>query len=261
VKTAVTRRGIRKKEVIAEEIVMRAWSNSVAAAGALVLGMLISSLPVEAAAATATSSPPTIVTSNFVCSHATCAIGPGNTGIAFAAGLVGSGGPAYNGPECNPYIMKVTTGTLPPGLQLGEPICEWEIFGAPTTPGTYDFTVQIAPQPNNLGQTVGPDGHRQFSVTVGTGASDRLFLSGAVWVRKFRSLQLEGFDVINSATYTVSVTSTGAKLGTITERDPSSGGDGTLLATFAANTAPSSLTVTDSVGSSVTIAVTINNHY
>ena len=240
---------------------MRAWSNSVVAAGAIVLGMLISSLPAQASAAAATSSPPAIVTSNFVCSQGGCAIGPGNKGMAFAAGLVGTGGPAYSGPECNPYIMKVTTGGLPPGLQLGEPICEWEIFGSSTASGTYNFTVQIAPQPNNLGQTVGPDGYQQFSITIGTGTSDRLFLSGAVWTRKFSTVQVAGFDVNNSATYTVYVTSTGSKLGTITEKDPYNGGDGTLLANFRANTAPSSLTVTDSLGSSATIPVTINNHY
>lgn len=240
---------------------MRAWSNSVVAAGALALGMLISSPLAQAGAATATSSPPTIVTSNFVCGQGGCTIGPGNKGMAFAAGLVGTGGPAYSGPECNPYIMKVTAGSLPPGLQLGEPICEWEIFGSSTTSGTYNFTVQIAPQPNNLGQTVGPDGYQQFSVTIGTGTSDRLFLRGAVWTRKFLTVQIEGFDANNSATYTVYVTSTGAKLGTITEKSPYNGGDGTLLANFRANTAPSSLTVTDSVGGSATIPVTINNQY
>jgi hypothetical protein len=240
---------------------MRAWSNSVATAAALVLGMLISSSPAQADAATATSSPPVIVTSNFVCSQGGCAIGPGNKGMAFAAGLVGTGGPAYSGPECNPYIMKVTAGTVPPGLQLGEPICEWEISGTPTTSGTYNFTVRIAPQPNNLGQSVGPDGYQQFSIHIGTGTSDRLFLKAAIWIRKFLRLQVDGFDANNGATYTVSVTSTGAKLGTITEKDPDNGGDGTLLANFAASTAPSSLTVTDSLGSSATIPVTINNSY
>jgi hypothetical protein len=42
---------------------------------------------------------------------------------------------------------------------------------------------------------------------------------------------------------------------------PSSGGDGTLPATFAANTTPSHMTITDSLGSAVTIAVSINDHY
>jgi hypothetical protein len=240
---------------------VRAWSNSVVATVALVLGVLMSSLTAQAGAATAASSPPAIVTSNFVCSQGVCAIGPGNKGMAFAAGLVGTGGLTYYGPECNPYIMTVTSGSLPPGLQLGEPICEWEIFGTPTSSGTYNFTVQIAPQPNNLGQTVGPDGYQQFSITIGTGTSDRLFLSRAVWTRKCLTVQVHGFDVNNSATYTVYVTSTGAKLGTITEKDPYNGGDGTLLANFRANTAPSSLTVTDSVGGSATIPVTINNSY
>jgi len=239
---------------------MRAWSNPIVAAGAIVLGMLVSSLPAQVDAAAATSSPPVIVTSNFVCSQGGCAIGPGNNGMAFAAGLVGTGGPAYSGPECDPYLMKVTSGSVPPGLQLGEPVCEWEIFGTPTTRGTYNFTVQIAPQPNNLGQTAGPDGYQQLSITIGTGTSDRLFLRGAVWTRKFLTVQVDGFDVNNSATYTLYVTSTGAKLGTITEKAPYNGGDGTLLSNFRANTAPSSLTVTDSVGGSATIPVTINNH-
>ena len=57
-------------------------------------------------------------------------------GLPFAAGLDGTGGPTYTGPECNPYTMKVISGSLPPGLQFGEPVCEWTVTGTPTKAGT-----------------------------------------------------------------------------------------------------------------------------
>jgi hypothetical protein len=210
---------------------------------------------------TAPSSPPKIITSNFVCSSGVCAIGPGDVGMPFAAGLIGTGGPPYGGPECNPYLMSVVTGSLPPGMQLGEPICEWEITGTPTSAGTYTFTVQIAPQPDGFGNPRGPDGFQQFNVTIGTGGADRLLVE-AVWVRKFLSLRVSGFDVNNGATYTVYVTSTGAKLGSFTEKTPDNGGDGSLRAAFYQNApVPSELTVTDSLGTRVTIPVGIDNNY
>src|SRR6266852_881904 len=98
--------------------------------------------PAAASAATAPA-PPTLITSNFACSNGVCEVGPGNVGMPFAAGLIGTGGPTYYGPECNPYIMTVISGSLPPGLQLGEPVCEWTITGTPTHAGAYSFTVQI----------------------------------------------------------------------------------------------------------------------
>lgn len=240
---------------------MRIWINSVVAAGIALTGALISLTVAPTGAVNAASSPPSIITSNFVCNNGVCSVGPGNTAMPFAAGLLGTGGPAYSGPECNSFIMKVSAGSLPPGLQLGEPICEWEISGTPTAAGIYHFTVQIAPQPNNLGQTVGPDGYQQFSITIGTGASDRVFLSSAVWSLRTVTLQVRGFDVNNNATYTIYVTSTGAKLGTVTEQPPYNGGDGTILFHLQTTRVPSSLTVTSSVGGSATIAVARNNGY
>jgi hypothetical protein len=223
--------------------------------------VILAAQPVAAGATTTTTSPPTIVTSNFVCGTGACAIGPGDVGMPFAAGLVGTGGPQYTGPECNAYLMKVVSGTLPPGLQLGEPICEWVISGTPTHAGTYTFTVQITPQPNNLGQPAGPSGKQQFAITIGSGTSDRLSLTGAVWSSHNRTLQVQGFDVNSGATYSVFVTATGAELGTINERTPGNGGDGTLRANFSENVDPNNVTVRDSLGGSVSIPVVVNNRY
>ena len=145
-------------------------------AGALLTASLGASA--SASASAATPAPPTMKTSNFACSNGVCEVGPGNVGMSFAAGLIGTGGPPYYGPECNAYVMKVVSGSLPPGLQFGEPICEWTITGTPTQAGTYSFTVQITPQPNNLGQSAGPSGTQQLSITIGTGGSDRLVIRG-----------------------------------------------------------------------------------
>ena len=208
------------------------------------------------APASATTAPPAIQTGNFACTNGVCAIGPGDTGMPFAAGLIGTGGPAYNGPECNAYIMTVVSGSLPPGLQLGEPICEWEIYGTPARAGTYSFTVQIAPQPNNLGQNVGPDGTQEFTITIGAGTADRLLVVGATYSPTKYTLHLGGFDANNGATYTV-YTSTGAVLATLTQRTPFNGGDGSFgLSQHRTNAAfISPLTVTDSIGSSVTVPI------
>lgn len=218
---------------------------------------------VPASTTTTTASVPSIVTSNFSCTNGTCAVGPGNVGMSFAAGLIGTGGPQYFGPECNAYLMKVVSGSLPPGLQLGEPVCEWVISGTATHTGTYTFTVQISPQPNNLGQTAGPNGTQQFSISIGTGTSDHMVLTGAICARFSvnKTLQVRGFDVNNGATYTVYVTATGIELGTITERTPNNGGDGSFIRNFSENVDLNNLTVKDSLGGSATIPVTVSNRY
>jgi hypothetical protein len=207
---------------------------------------------------TALPSPPQIVTSNFVCSNGACAIGPGDVGMPFAAGLIGTGGPPYGGPECNPYLMSVASGSLPPGLQLGEPICEWEITGTPTKAGTYSFMVEITPQPDGFGNPRGPNGFQQISITIGTGTADRLLVFGATWYPTKYILQIGGFDVNNGATYTI-LTPTGAVLATLTEKTPINGGDGTFgLSQHRQNAAGlNPLTVTDSLGSTVTVPVVV----
>ena len=216
--------------------------------------LVAASLGAATSATAATPAPPTLITSNFACSNGVCEVGPGNVGMSFAAGLDGTGGPAYTGPECNPYTMKVISGSLPPGLQLGEPDCEWTITGTPTQAGTYAFTVQITPQPNNLGQPAGPSGTQQLTVTIGTGTSDRPVLH-AGW-RNYL-LVVGGYDANVSAHWSVYKTSTGQAL-VSNQPNLSTADDGVLDIPHHGNDPcgvlnSCDLTVTNSLGSSVTV--------
>ena len=225
--------------------------------GAVTIGAAIAST-VATAASTA---PPQVSTTYlgatlYPCSNGTCTIGPGNTGMPFAAAMDGTGGPPYSGLESNPYDMSVAKGSLPPGLKLALPDAEWMIMGTPTAPGTYTFTVQI------VALAGGPDGYQQFSITIGSGGSDSLEAVRASYLEKFGFTAVEGFDVNVGATYTVYNTATGAELGTLREVNSGDGqpfdGDGKLVSDFhsrGANSIPQEVTVRDSLGSAVTVTV------
>ena len=178
--------------------------------------------------------------------------------MPFAAGLDGTGVPAYTGPECNPYTMKVISGSLPPGLQFGEPVCEWTVTGTPAKAGTYAFTVQITPQPNNLGQIPGPSGTQQLTITIGTGRSDRPVVRDGYNGHQFR-LVVTGYDANVSALWSVSVTSTGKAL-ISSQPNYSTADDGFLELNYHGNDPcgalnSCNLTVTNSLGSSVTVTL------
>jgi len=232
----------------------------------LVPSLLLATLGAVGSATAATTSASTVNTSNFACSNGVCEIGPGNVGMPFAAAVPGTGGPAYYGPECDPYIMSVVSGSLPPGLRFVNLDCSYAIMGTPTKAGTYSFAVQVTPQPNSIGQSTGPSGTQQLTITIGTGNSDRMANVAAGYNGHLLELVVFGFDANVSASFSVSLTSTGAVIIppeapgnlsnfsdsgrwqlTLKAKDPCGNGNG-FVSSNSCN-----LTVTDSLGSSVTI--------
>ena len=237
---------------------MRGSVRALLVGGALMAAGLGAAAPAAAAAA-----PPTLDTSAFVCSNGVCQAGPGNVGVGFSAVLIGIG-PPYFGPECNPFLMSVASGSLPPGLQVAEPDCTWLITGTPKRAGTYAFTVQITPQPNSLGQPAGPSGTQQLTIIIGTGRADRLVVGAAGWDNGACSglapnLRLQLSDANSGATYTVTADGTGKQVATFTGTDeaPLAGTLRRLTVppgAFPAQSQSRAVTVTDSVGGSVTVA-------
>ena len=174
----------------------------------LITGSLVAASLGAAASAAAATAPPTLRTTNFACSNGVCEVGPGNVGMPFGAGLLGL--PTVPS-TCIPYTYSVISGSLPPGLQLGDPgVCsEWTITGTPTQAGTYPFTVQITPTQDGGG---GPPGTQQLTITIGTGHSDRPLITGAGWNVHTSILGVNGYDANVGARWSVSVTSTGRVL-------------------------------------------------
>jgi len=238
----------------------------------VIMGAVLTAGLGAAVPASAATAPPVMDTSVFACSGSACEVGPGNVGVPFAAGLnvIGDGiaqsiVEKFYGDD---FTMKITSGSLPPGLQLSLPGSEWTVTGTPTKAGTYPFTVQFAPTQD--APEAGPPGTQQLTITIGTGTADRLDLTTAIWSPHSvnKTLQIQGFDANFGATYTVFVTANGTQLGTFTESSAwQDGGIQNNLrvppgpTTFTSFTSPGSITVTDSLGGSATIPVTVNPKY
>ena len=235
--------------------------------GAMLTAGLGAAVPASAAAAA-----PVMDTSIFACSGTVCEVGPGNVGVPFAAGLNVIGDGITQSVEKfygDDFTMKITSGSLPPGLQLSLPSSEWTVTGTPTKAGTYAFTVQFTPT-QDIAPNGGPSGSQQLTITIGTGTADRLDVTKAIWSPHSvnKTLQIQGFDANFGATYTVFATTTGTQLGTFTESSAwQDGGIQNNLrmppgpTTFTSFTNPGSITVKDSLGGSATIPVTVNLKY
>jgi hypothetical protein len=232
--------------------------------GALIAAGLGAALP--AAAAATTASEPTLVTTGYVCSNGVCQLGPGDVGVAFSADLEATGGTP--GTQQCAYYITVTG--LPPGLQNGNPPCNGDITGTPTTAGTYTVTVTITPGANEFGQQAGPSGTQQLTITIGTGSSDRLVLqSGTARLNMECNtdepiLTFYASDANYGATYTVAETSTGERLDTFSDflSELAAGGVGvnflvprSTALTFPSGTDEGSITVTDTLGGSAAVPV------
>ena len=235
--------------------------------GAMLTAGLGAAVPASAATAV-----PVMDTSVFACSGSVCEVGPGNVGVPFAAGLNVIGDGITQSVEKfygDDFTMQITSGSLPPGLQLSLPSSEWTVTGTPTQAGTYAFTVQFTPT-QDIAPNGGPSGSQQLTITIGTGTADRLDVTKAIWSPHSvnKTLQIQGFDANFGATYTVFATTTGTQLGTFTESSAwQDGGIQNNLrvppgpTTFSSLTSPGSVTVTNSLGGSVTVPVTVNLKY
>ena len=203
----------------------------------------LGALGAPAGAAAASSTAPTIAVDGS-CS-ATCLPGAGDVGVAYATFVEGFDPLEYS------YTISLVSGSLPPGLQLS-PIdigfTDDQITGTPTTAGTYDFTLKIT-------DTSGASSTQPFSIPIGTGAADNLDITQAFDDHLLNGdwdLGVNGVDPNEGATYTVYLTSTGQELGTMTDTNLgflSWGGNG--------NPIPQNLTIKDSLGSSVTVPVVV----
>ena len=232
----------------------------------MITGALITAglgVAVPAAAATA---PPAMDTSTFACSSGVCEVGPGKVGMPFAAGLnvFGDGVPQAPTEKYYGYYFKMTiiSGALPPGLQLSAPSTEWTVTGTPTQAGTYPLTVQFTASqtgPNGVPAVAGLSGTQQLSMTIGTGGSDRLTATTAIYNRHQNRLYVNGFDVNISALYSVYKTSTGS-LVIPAQPNTSTWKDGYLaLAAYVIDPCGDlnscNITLKDSFGSSATITL------
>ena len=228
----------------------------------LITGSLVTASLGAAVSAAAATAPPTMDTSTFACSNGVCEVGPGNVGMPFGAGLnvIGDGiaksVEKYYGDD---FKMEIISGSLPPGLQLSLPSTEWTVAGTPTQAGTYSFTVQFTPTQDAPSGSGGPSGTQQLSITIGTGSSDRLTVTGAAYNGHQNRLYVDGFDVNTSALYSVYKTSTGS-LVIPAQPNNSAWKDGYLAVTASVNDPCGALnscniTLKDSLGPSVTITL------
>lgn len=236
----------------------------------LITGALAGASVAATAAAGAATAPPVMDTSVFACGSGGCEVGPGTMGVPFAAGLNVTGDGVTQPVEKfygDYFTLKIISGSLPPGLQLSLPSSEWTVTGTPTRAGTYPFTVQMTPT-QDAAPNGGPSGTQQLTITIGTGSSDRLDLTKAIWSPHSvnKTLQIQGFDANFGATYTAFLTSSGKQIGTpFTESAAWTDGyiqqDISVSPTILSTTNPGTVTVKDSLGGSATIAITVNLKY
>ena len=234
---------------------MRSPLKALLITGSIAAAILGAALPATTASAAEVA--PTLSTTNFACSNGVCEIGPGNVGMSFAAGLDAVGQQCSDMGGTTPEVTKVASGSLPPGLQFGLPGQVATITGTPTTAGTYSFAVELANVNNASGQICGPTATQQLTITIGTGTSDRpanMHASANIHT----GFSLGGYDANNGARWSVKVTSTGRVIVSNAASRIGYPDAGQVIVNGGGIPCGESsclLTVTDSLGSSLTITL------
>jgi hypothetical protein len=148
-----------------------------------------------------------------VLSITTATLAQAQVGAAYSQQLAATGGTA-------PYVWALASGSLPPGLTLSQ--STGVISGAPTSPGTYSFGVQLSDSVSNTAQTllsltviaaplsIAPIG--SAAATVGAPFSQQLTASGGIPPYTWSVIEgvLPGGLALNPSTGLISGTPTAA---------------------------------------------------
>ena len=225
----------------------------------LITGSLVAAGLGPAVPAAAAELAPTLNTTNFACaSNGVCEVGPGNLGMPFGAGLIAVGQQCGTEGQTIPEVRNVASGSLPPGLQLGFPGASTQVLGTPTKAGTYSFTVQLNNVNYASGQICGPTRTQQLTITIGTGGSDRPAGVRARYNGHLFRLNVSGYDANVSLLWSASVTATGKVIFSNQPNAVTSNNGGFGVNDHISDPcgyASCSLTVTNSLGSSLTITL------
>jgi hypothetical protein len=171
-------------------------------------------------------------------------MGEGNANEPFAIGATSVNGlsPPLDAP---PFTWTVVAGSLPAGLSLSlvPNTNNVLISGKPKLSGTSTFTLQVEDDVQRTAQ-------QAFEITIGSGNLDSLVITGAGFNLHTSTLHVSAIDDNADAVLTAFKTSTGAKIGTLTNS-----GTGTFSAAFHIN--PGNVTVTSSRGATASSPVKV----
>jgi hypothetical protein len=188
--------------------------------------------------------PMEVVTTFFQpCNNGVCNMGEGNANESFAISATSANGLSLP-LDPPPFTWTLVAGSLPAGLSLS-PVNTNNVLisGKPKQSGTSTFTLQVEDDVQRTAQ-------QAFEITIGSGNLDSLILTGASFNLHTSTLHVGAIDDNADAVLTAFKTSTGAKIGTLTNS-----GTGIFSGSFHIN--PGNVTVTSSRGATASSPVKV----
>jgi hypothetical protein len=185
-----------------------------------------------------------VVTTFFQpCTNGVCNMGEGNKNEPFAISATSVNGLSLP-LDPPPFTWTLFAGSLPAGLSLS-PVNTNNVLisGKPTQSGISTFTLEVEDDTQRTAQ-------QAFQITIGSGNLDSLIITGAGFNLHTETLRVSAVDDNADAVLTAFKTSTGAKIGTLTNL-----GTGTFSAAFHMN--PGNVTVTSSRGATASSPVKV----